>query len=151
MDVLPCICDWRSLERVASLMVQFTSSVKCWMNQFSLSLGIILIYVKGFVVRPMRPGIKKRWRLAGNGQFSVKSFYNFLIDGGLRCQDVKFFLHSWCPKKVNLLNWLAWKNKLLSLERLVQRGCNRLPTDTCVLCCAGTESIDHLFVHCAFC
>lgn len=96
-------------------------------------------------------GDQKEVETSGKWAVSVKSFYNFLIDGGLRCQDVKFFLHSWCPKKVNLLNWLAWKNKLLSLERLVQRGCNRLPTDTCVLCCAGTESIDHLFVHCAFC
>lgn len=49
-------------------------------------------------------GDQKRWRLAGNEQFSVKSFYNFLIDGGLRCQDAKFFWRSWCPKKVNLLN-----------------------------------------------
>lgn len=28
---------------------------------------------------------KKRWALNGNSVFSVKSFYNFSNDGGLRC------------------------------------------------------------------
>lgn len=36
-------------------------------------------------------GDKKWWILKGNGVFSVKSFYNFLNDGGLRCPVMKFF------------------------------------------------------------
>jgi len=31
------------------------------------------------------------------------------------------------------------------MKVLALRRCNRLPTDTCVLCYAGTESCDHLF------
>lgn len=36
-------------------------------------------------------GDKKWWRLTGNGAFSVKSFYNFLNDGGLHCPVARFF------------------------------------------------------------
>lgn len=44
-------------------------------------------------------GDTKRWRLTGNGCFTVKSFYTFLNDCGLRCPVVKFFWKSTCPKK----------------------------------------------------
>lgn len=49
----------------------------------------------------------KTWKLTKNGDFSVKSFYTFLIDGGLRCPVAKFFYRNKYPKKINLFNWLA--------------------------------------------
>lgn len=82
--------------------------------------------------------------------FSVKSFYNFLNDGGLRCPVAKFFWRNFCPRKINLFNWLAWKNRILTLENLAIRRCNNLPTATCVLCHSATETIDHLFLQCPF-
>lgn len=60
------------------------------------------------------------------------SVYNFLNDGGSRCSVVRFFWRNSFPRKINLFNWLVWKNKVLSLENLEKR-CNRLPTATCVL------------------
>ncbi|XP_039122026.1 uncharacterized protein LOC120258641 [Dioscorea cayenensis subsp. rotundata] len=92
---------------------------------------------------------KKRWSLNGNGQFTVKSFYNFLNDGGLRCNVAKIMWKSNCPKKINIFNWLVWKNKVLSLENLELRRCNNLPTATCVMCHTNMESVDHLFLHCS--
>ncbi|XP_039130345.1 uncharacterized mitochondrial protein AtMg00310-like [Dioscorea cayenensis subsp. rotundata] len=71
---------------------------------------------------------KKIWRLTGNGAFSVKSFYYFICDGGVRCPVAKFFWSSICPKKINLFNWLAWKDKILTLENLAKRRCNRPPS-----------------------
>ncbi|XP_039140399.1 uncharacterized protein LOC120277606 [Dioscorea cayenensis subsp. rotundata] len=47
----------------------------------------------------------KKWSINGNGMFSVKSLYNFLNDGGTRCEVAKFFWKSKCPKKVNIFNW----------------------------------------------
>lgn len=90
----------------------------------------------------------KRWMLTRNGTFLVKSFYNFLNDGGLRCSTAKFFWRNICPKKINLFNWLVWKDKILYLENLEKRHCNRLPMATCVLCHSGKESVDHLFIYC---
>ncbi|XP_039129000.1 uncharacterized protein LOC120265177 [Dioscorea cayenensis subsp. rotundata] len=49
---------------------------------------------------------KKSWSLIGNGVFSVKSVYNFVNDGGLRCDLAKFFWKSNCPKKINMFNSL---------------------------------------------
>ncbi|XP_039130839.1 uncharacterized protein LOC120267212 [Dioscorea cayenensis subsp. rotundata] len=92
----------------------------------------------------------KRWSLTGNGIFSVKSFYNFLNDGGLRCDVSGFFLENSCPSKINIFNWLACKNKILTLENLEFRRCNKLPTATCVMCHSAIESVDHLFIHCSF-
>ncbi|XP_039123610.1 cysteine-rich receptor-like protein kinase 25 [Dioscorea cayenensis subsp. rotundata] len=44
----------------------------------------------------------------------------------------------------------CFSNKILSLENLARRRCNRLPSDTCVLCHSASESVDHLFLHCRF-
>lgn len=93
-------------------------------------------------------GDKKGWRLTGNGTFSVKSFYKRLIDGASYARCRVSFGAIGIQKKISLFNWLAWHNKILSLENLAHRRCNRLPTDTCVLCHAGSESVDHLFIQC---
>ncbi|XP_039123625.1 uncharacterized protein LOC120260253 [Dioscorea cayenensis subsp. rotundata] len=91
---------------------------------------------------------ERRWKLSSNGKFSVKTFYNFLNDGGLRCDKTKVILKGDCPKKVNLFNWLALDNKILTLDNLALRGCNVLPTTTCVMCHADVETAEHLLLHC---
>ncbi|XP_039118577.1 uncharacterized protein LOC120254543 [Dioscorea cayenensis subsp. rotundata] len=90
----------------------------------------------------------KRWRLSSNGVFSVKSFYSFLVDGGIRCPWTPVILKGSCPRKVNLINWLAWEDKILSLENLALRRCNLLPSTTCVMCHSNVESTNHLFLQC---
>lgn len=92
---------------------------------------------------------RRLWRLSSNGSFTVKSFYNFLNDRGLHCRWTPTILKSCCPKKVNLFNWLAWDNKILTLENLTLRRCNLLPTNTCVMCHAEAESSTHLFTLCS--
>lgn len=52
-------------------------------------------------------GDKKWWRLIGNGAFSVKSFYNLLNDGELRCPIARFLWRNTCLKKINIFNWFA--------------------------------------------
>lgn len=103
-----------------------------------------------FNMRLMRDFSASRWKLTGNGCYLVKSFYIFLQNGGLRYPVAKFFCRSCCPRKVLLFNWLVWKNRVPSLANLEKRRCNKLPTVTCVLCHAGIETMDHLFLHCSF-
>jgi len=90
------------------------------------------------------------WTLTPNRIFSVKSFYTFLADGGVRCPVYKSIWNSLCPLKINIFNWLAWRNKILTLENLALRRCNKLPTTTCVLCHSDCESANHLFLTCPF-
>ncbi|XP_039123586.1 uncharacterized protein LOC120260211 [Dioscorea cayenensis subsp. rotundata] len=85
-----------------------------------------------------------------NEVFSVKSFYNFLNEGGLQCPISSWLWRNNYPRKVNLFNWLTWKNKILTLENLEKQCFNKLPTATCVFCHAGIELVDHLFLHCSF-
>lgn len=70
-----------------------------------------------------------KWSLLVNGRFSVKS-YNFLNDGGTFCLVAKFFWKGPCSSKINILNWLVWNDKVLSLKNLTRRRCNQLPTST---------------------
>lgn len=92
----------------------------------------------------------KKWALTSNGIFSVKSLYSFLIHGGVTCGITNSIWNSPCPKKIILFNWLVWDNSILTLSNLAARGCNKLPTATCVLCNADIETVDHLFLLCPF-
>lgn len=80
----------------------------------------------------------------------MKSFYNFLVDWGPHCLVSRFFCREGCSKKITHFNWLAWKNKILTLENLEKKRCNRMPTATCVVCHSDIESGDHLFIQCSF-
>lgn len=80
------------------------------------------------------------------------NYYIFIFNKTIRVRRpvYKAIWNSLCPLKVNIFNWLTWKNKILSLENLAKRRCNKLPTTTCVLCHSSCESVDHLFLHCQF-
>lgn len=43
-----------------------------------------------------------------------------------------------------------WKNKILSIENLTKKKCNKLLTATCVMCHFEIESVDYLFLQCPF-
>lgn len=88
----------------------------------------------------------KRWNHTSNGTFQVKSFYNFLIDGGLRCQSSMNISRVFYSRKVKAFTWLAWDNKILTLEDLAKRRCIKLPTAICILCFNDIESSHHLFI-----
>lgn len=109
-------------------------------------------YSSRVMLRNSGEGIRdtKSWNLTRNGTFSVKSLHNFMIDGGLGCPVSRFFWKSRCPKKINLFNWLVWKDWIPSLENLEKRRCNRLPTATCVLCHKDVKSVDHLVISCPY-
>lgn len=68
----------------------------------------------------------------------------------MRCNVANFLWKSNCPKKDNIFNWLVSKNKVLSLDNLELRRCNKLQIATCVMCHAEIESVDHLFLHWSF-
>lgn len=91
------------------------------------------------------------WTLEKNCSFSVRSFYNFLVDGGMRSPLSSSFWKVDCPSKVTLFCWLASDNKILTLSNLAKKRCNfHNATDTCVLCYNDSETVDHLLIHCNF-
>ena len=50
--------------------------------------------------------------------------------------------------EVYLFNWLTWGNRILTLENLAARNCNRLLTSTYVLYHAASEFVHHLLLLC---
>lgn len=89
--------------------------------------------------------------LESNRTFSVKSFCQFLVDGGVRSL---FYSHFWkvgCPSKITFLCWLAWDNKILTLTNLAKKDCSiQCAIDTFVLHHRCLESVDHLMLKCDF-
>lgn len=68
-------------------------------------------------------------------------FYGFLNGGGWR-----FVISPFLWKGIYTSNSLAWNNKILTLENLANRRCNKLLTTTCVNRHSATKSIYHLFI-----
>ena len=88
------------------------------------------------------------WKLTSNRQFSVKSCYDFLNDGGLHS---KYQVNIWktaVPLKVKVFDWLATHDKILSKERLDRRGWTG--SQICEICGFHVESNSHIFLQCPF-
>ena len=60
----------------------------------------------------------KRWRHTSSGIFSIKSFYNFLMDGGIRYHINMNILRGICLRKIKAFTWLVWITKFLSSKIL---------------------------------
>lgn len=118
-----------------------------WFTEENASLGSS---VAQLISRQGHRQDSRSWVLTTNGSFSVKSFYNFLMHGGIRCSVTNVIWKGCCPKKISLFSWLVWDYSVPTLDKLAKRGCNRLPTATCVLCNGEIESVDHLFISCPF-
>ena len=88
--------------------------------------------------------------LTSNKRFFVKSFYSLLNDRSLHCQVTQSFWKNICSRKINLFNWLVQKNKILILENLMKKRCNKLPIMTCVIYLTTIENMNHLFLQCTF-
>lgn len=68
------------------------------------------------LAQPLHEIDERRWTLIANWRFSVKSFYNFLNDGGLRCSRLPITWNVVAQNKINLFNLLSCDNKILTLE-----------------------------------
>ena len=62
------------------------------------------------------------WKLTPNRQFTVKSCYGFLNDGGLRSKFQEDIWKVVVPLMVKIFTWLATHDKTLSREKLERQG-----------------------------
>ncbi|XP_039146809.1 uncharacterized protein LOC120284053 [Dioscorea cayenensis subsp. rotundata] len=75
----------------------------------------------------------KSWKLTSDGSFSVKSFYKFLIDRGLRCSITPVIFKRFVPQKIAAFMWLVWDRKILTLDTLFARALWLEPSGTASL------------------
>ncbi|XP_020272203.1 uncharacterized protein LOC109847383 [Asparagus officinalis] len=79
--------------------------------------------------------------------FTVKSYYLFLNDGGVRYDCMNLWsLH--VPLKVKVLVWLALRECLNTKDMLNRKGIQL--EKTCCLCSEKDEDHAHLFLNCEF-
>ena len=89
---------------------------------------------------------KFRWSLTLNGVFTVKSYYEDLLNGHTRYLR-KYLWKLKIPLKIKIFLWFLNRKELLTKDNLVKRrwiGCMK-----CVFCDAD-ESAEHLFIKCTF-
>lgn len=89
---------------------------------------------------------KFRWNLNSNGVFTVKSFYEDLLNGHTRYLR-KYLWKLKIPLKIKIFLWFLNRKELLTKDNLAKRrwtGCKK-----CVYC-EEDETADHLFIKCTF-
>ena len=86
------------------------------------------------------------WKGGGNGDFGVKEAYNLLLAPNETTFPKKCIWVDTVPTKVAFFAWEATWGKILTLDRLQQRGW-QLP-NRCFLCGCEEETINHILLHC---
>ncbi|XP_020270872.1 uncharacterized protein LOC109846060 [Asparagus officinalis] len=86
---------------------------------------------------------KRKWIWEAKDKFTVKSYYHFLIDGGLRYDCLNLWKLS-VPLKVKFLVWLALRSGLNTKKNLVKKGVHM--DVLCCFCSKLEENHLHLFV-----
>ena len=87
-----------------------------------------------------------KWNLNQNGQFTVKSMYEDLMNGHTIYLQ-KYLWKLKIPQKIKKIMWFLHRKVLLTKDNLAKR--NWKGTLHCSFC-GNDESIDHLFIACPF-
>ena len=92
----------------------------------------------------------RRWILDASGDFSCKSFRNFLTkDNAINFDLASIIWKSKAPPKVKFLGWLVAHNRLNTCDMLQRRRPNRcFSPHWCIMCKSNGENANHLFLHC---
>lgn len=64
------------------------------------------------------------WTLDKSVIFTIKSYYNFLIDDRSRSPLQSQFWKIRCPSKISLSCWISQDDKILTLSNFFKKGCN---------------------------
>ncbi|CAN1298481.1 Putative ribonuclease H protein At1g65750 [Linum perenne] len=91
------------------------------------------------------------WPAEKNQCFSVGSLRRLLYEErfpGMSNFPSKTIWTRWAPTKTQFFCWLAFRDRIATLDNLQRRGF-ALP-NWCVLCERMEESVDHLFLQCTF-
>jgi hypothetical protein len=101
------------------------------------------------VILPVEPlSDELVWIGTNNGSLSLKESYDFKRHHFPILNWAKII---WCadvPPSRSLLVWRIMLDKLLTDDKLVERGCSM--SSMCSLCCCHSETLFHLFFECNF-
>nr|GEW76454.1 RNA-directed DNA polymerase, eukaryota [Tanacetum cinerariifolium] len=101
--------------------------------------------VEGLILPNMRD--RWYWSFFGNGEFSVASVRNFIVDNTLMVAASKTRWIKVVPKNINILAWRVKMNNLPTRFNLSRRGLD-LDSILCPSCNASSETTRHIFFGC---
>lgn len=85
------------------------------------------------------------WCLGNHGQFSVKSLYRHLANGGVTNWKLQKVWASRVPLKAKIFLWQLYQNRLQTADQLKKRGWKG--DGNCSLC-GVPEDVNHVFFRC---
>jgi len=99
---------------------------------------------------PRNEGVRDSptWQWALKRTLSVKNAYIKLNDGGIHCPFATAVWKVNTPLKIKGFLWLVVNRAILTWDNLKKKGWQG--PSVCHFCMATEESIDHLFLGCAF-
>ncbi|XP_022865490.1 uncharacterized protein LOC111385340 [Olea europaea var. sylvestris] len=87
-----------------------------------------------------------RWRLARDGIFSVRSYFQSLLGFVESSLPWKMVWQSKLPPRVAFLLWTDMRGQVSTVDNLRRKGF--YVTEWCYMCKKDGETINHLFIHC---
>jgi hypothetical protein len=90
-----------------------------------------------------------KWPWTASGQYSAKSTYNMIHQGGIRSELHKAIWKSKATPKSKLFMWLASMHRIWTSDRRLRFGL-QATQDACSLCLQELETAEHLLVQCSF-
>jgi hypothetical protein len=90
-----------------------------------------------------------RWPWTTSGQYSAKSTYDMIHQGGIPSELHKDIWKSKATPKSKLFMWLASMHRIWTSDRRLRFGL-QATQDACSLCLEELETAEHLLVQCNF-
>ncbi|XP_022031914.1 uncharacterized protein LOC110932975 [Helianthus annuus] len=86
-------------------------------------------------------------QIGGSGFFSVGSVKKCIVEATCAVPEEVYDWCNWVPRKVSIVAWLAFLDRLPTVEALARRNIF-VDTPFCRLCDNNVESVEHLFTGC---
>jgi hypothetical protein len=84
-----------------------------------------------------------------SGNFSARSTYGRLCEGGIRFTAVDGIWKPWAPYKCKICLWLAVQYRVWTIERRARHGLQAV-ANVCFTCLQDVDTLDHILLHCSY-
>ncbi|KAJ0622607.1 putative reverse transcriptase zinc-binding domain-containing protein [Helianthus annuus] len=87
------------------------------------------------------------WTVGGSREFSVRNVKTCIFEAANELPVTSFEWCNWVPKKVVVVAWRAFLDRLPTADALLRRHI-QTASQVCTICEMNVESVDHLFTGC---
>ena len=89
------------------------------------------------------------WPCSSSGQYTARSTYARLCQGGERFAAAACIWEAKAPLKCKIFQWLAIRGRLWTTVRRAKHGLQEVP-NACFVCLQELDSVEHILIKCAY-